>query len=121
MPTPFHLRNAAGGSGDGKASSNSNGQLSLTTASLIDSQNSNIDIEREDPSKIFNELTEIGHGNFGAVYFVSSFFFFLLSIIFIHSFINKSKLSVNFPQQYKLIFFKIVYIYLLVYLFNSIL
>lgn len=26
----------------------------------------------DDPEKLFSELTEIGHGNFGAVYYVSS-------------------------------------------------
>lgn len=27
----------------------------------------------EDPEKLFSELQEIGHGSFGAVYFVSTF------------------------------------------------
>lgn len=27
---------------------------------------------REDPEKLFTDLREIGHGSFGAVYFVSS-------------------------------------------------
>lgn len=29
---------------------------------------------REDPEKLFTDLREIGHGSFGAVYFVSYFF-----------------------------------------------
>lgn len=28
---------------------------------------------REDPEKLFTDLREIGHGSFGAVYFVSMF------------------------------------------------
>ena len=36
--------------------------------------NNNKDFEfddRDDPEKLFADLTEIGHGNFGAVYYVS--------------------------------------------------
>ncbi len=29
--------------------------------------------ERDDPEKLFTDLTEIGHGNFGAVYYVRAF------------------------------------------------
>ena len=29
--------------------------------------------DKEDPEKIFTDLREIGHGSFGAVYYVSSF------------------------------------------------
>lgn len=32
---------------------------------------------REDPEKLFTDLREIGHGSFGAVYFVSSFMLYL--------------------------------------------
>lgn len=32
---------------------------------------SDSNIERDDPEKLFSDLTEIGHGNFGAVYYVS--------------------------------------------------
>lgn len=68
MPMPFHLAN------------NNSAPLNGSTSSTV-SANSNgsdvVPIEREDPSKLFNELTEIGHGNFGAVYFVrASFAFF---------------------------------------------
>lgn len=31
---------------------------------------------REDPEKLFTDLREIGHGSFGAVYFVSFYFVF---------------------------------------------
>lgn len=49
MPTPFNV------SGGGNKSSTS--------------LNFNVEIDREDPSKLFVDLTEIGHGNFGAVYY----------------------------------------------------
>jgi thousand and one amino acid protein kinase len=61
MPTPFHL---TGGQGN----SNENRSNSLVSGGG-DSLSSDVLIERDDPSKIFVELTEIGHGNFGAVYF----------------------------------------------------
>jgi hypothetical protein len=32
---------------------------------------SDCNIDRDDPEKLFSDLTEIGHGNFGAVYYVS--------------------------------------------------
>ena len=69
MPMPFHLTKSAplngstsstvsgGGSGGG-------GGGEEEAAGVID---------REDPTKVFVELTEIGHGNFGAVYFVRFF------------------------------------------------
>ena len=57
MPTPFHI-NSGGGSGG--ATSNGN------------NVNLDSDIERDDPTKLFVELTEIGHGNFGAVYYVTN-------------------------------------------------
>lgn len=60
MPMPFHLnKNAA-----------LNGSTSSTVSANSDGSDA-VGIDREDPSKIFVELTEIGHGNFGAVYFVS--------------------------------------------------
>lgn len=31
---------------------------------------------REDPEKLFTDLREIGHGSFGAVYFVSTLFLY---------------------------------------------
>ena len=34
------------------------------------SDGSQVEINNQDPSKLFVELTEIGHGNFGAVYYV---------------------------------------------------
>ena len=60
MPMPFHL--------------NKNAPLNGSTSSTVSANSDGSDaagIDREDPSKIFVELTEIGHGNFGAVYFVS--------------------------------------------------
>lgn len=33
---------------------------------------------KDDPEDVFCDLHEIGHGSFGAVYFVSQFFFFLI-------------------------------------------
>ena len=64
MPMPFHLTKNAplNGSTSSTVSANSGSG---------DGPESAVGIEREDPSKIFVELTEIGHGNFGAVYFVS--------------------------------------------------
>ena len=86
MPAPFHLSgvhgnisgssssnisnnniSVNGGGGGGSTSSSSNGHLNL-----INSSSSDIAIEREDPSKLFVEQTEIGHGNFGAVYFAKN-------------------------------------------------
>ena len=64
MPTPFHL---SGGGGN----SSSNGNISNNSSSM--QSNYSVDIEQEDPSKVFVELTEIGHGNFGAVYYVIYF------------------------------------------------
>lgn len=57
MPTPFNV------SGGGNKSNSS--QTSV---------NYNVEIDREDPSKLFVDLTEIGHGNFGAVYYVGERF-----------------------------------------------
>lgn len=56
MPTPFHINSGGGG---GATSTNGN------------NVNLDSDIERDDPTKLFVELTEIGHGNFGAVYYVT--------------------------------------------------
>lgn len=63
MPMPFHLTKNAplNGSTSSTVSANSGSG---------DGPEAAVGIEREDPSKIFVELTEIGHGNFGAVYFV---------------------------------------------------
>jgi hypothetical protein len=60
MPIPFHL------SGCGKSDSNQN----MSNASVLLQSGDDIEISQDDPSKIFTELTEIGHGNFGAVYYV---------------------------------------------------
>lgn len=60
MPAPFHL---GGGS---------SGAISETTTSSTSSLIADVAIERDDPSKLFVELTEIGHGNFGAVYFAKN-------------------------------------------------
>ena len=40
-----------------------------TSKNFILESDSNID--RDDPEKLFTDLTEIGHGNFGAVYYVN--------------------------------------------------
>ena len=61
MPTPFHL---SGGNGN----MNNNNQAQ-NLASTVNTSNFVVQIDRDDPSKLFVELTEIGHGNFGAVYF----------------------------------------------------
>lgn len=55
MPTPFHI---SGGLGN--------------TENQFQSPNIVVQIERDDPSKLFVELTEIGHGNFGAVYYAKN-------------------------------------------------
>ena len=41
----------------------------------------------DDPDRIFSDLREIGHGSFGAVYFVSMF----ISLVQISEIINKVK------------------------------
>lgn len=38
---------------------------------------------RQDPEKVFVDLREIGHGSFGAVYYVSAVFFILEKIHFL--------------------------------------
>ena len=66
MPTPFNVSGGSnggvgeGGGGGGNSSQNSNSHV----------QTFNVEIDRDDPSKLFTDLTEIGHGNFGAVYYV---------------------------------------------------
>ena len=61
MPTPFNINGGSSeGGGIGSHSSNNHGII----------QNFNVEIDRDDPSKLFTDLTEIGHGNFGAVYYV---------------------------------------------------
>jgi len=64
MPTPFNINggNTEGGGGGGSSHSSSNNHAMI--------QNFNVEIDRDDPSKLFTDLTEIGHGNFGAVYYV---------------------------------------------------
>ena len=58
MPTSFNVN-----SGGGNKSNSSH-----------TSQNYNIEIDRDDASKLFVDLAEIGHGNFGAVYYVNWIF-----------------------------------------------
>ena len=48
-----------------------------TSKNFILESDSNID--RDDPEKLFTDLTEIGHGNFGAVYYVN------ILILLLHS------------------------------------
>lgn len=60
MPIPFHL------SGCGKINSN----LNMSNTSSLLPSGDDIEINQDDPTKVFTELTEIGHGNFGAVYYV---------------------------------------------------
>ena len=55
MPTSFHHHH----NHHHHSSSSSNG-----------SDGNQVEINNQDPSKLFVELTEIGHGNFGAVYYV---------------------------------------------------
>lgn len=55
-PRPFNLTGGSGGA--------------TTTAASSSISSSLVEVEKDDPSKIFAELTEIGHGNFGAVYYV---------------------------------------------------
>lgn len=43
---------------------------SVRTGTLKDSEVSEL-FYRDDPEKLFTDLREIGHGSFGAVYFVS--------------------------------------------------
>ena len=49
-----------------------NNQLSI--------EQDNFEIGREDPLQLFSELTEIGHGHFGAVYYVMIFLIFFFHI-----------------------------------------
>lgn len=42
-----------------------------TSSSLIDNYNYDDNNTDDDPDKLFIDLTEIGHGNFGAVYYVN--------------------------------------------------
>lgn len=44
---------------------------SVRTGTLKDSEVSEL-FYRDDPEKLFTDLREIGHGSFGAVYFVSN-------------------------------------------------
>jgi len=60
MPIPFHL------SGGGKT----NSDLNMSNTSSLVQGGDSVEISQDDPSKVFTELTEIGHGNFGAVYYV---------------------------------------------------
>ena len=89
---PFHLTKNAplNGSTSSTVSANSGSG---------DGPESAVGIEREDPSKIFVELTEIGHGNFGAVYFVRDFLITKrrksrqVSILSLHMLLIKAKNS----------------------------
>ena len=85
-PKPFHLTTNVhnyGGNGGGNHGNNNNshgnhsngsanGEQTATTTNGNNGQNLNVEIDRDDPSKIFTELTEIGHGNFGAVYYAKN-------------------------------------------------
>jgi hypothetical protein len=42
---------------------------------VVKSSSKDFDCDNTDPDKLFTDLTEIGHGNFGAVYYVSGFIF----------------------------------------------
>jgi hypothetical protein len=67
MPTPF---NVSGGSSNGGGGGGGGGGGSSSQNSSSHLQNFNVEIDHDDPSKLFTDLTEIGHGNFGAVYYV---------------------------------------------------
>ena len=47
---------------------------------------------KEDPEKLYEDLKEIGHGSFGAVYYVSFFFVFVLILI---TFCSKYIITLN--------------------------
>jgi thousand and one amino acid protein kinase len=69
MPAPFHLSGGLGNGGNiNNNSSGSNGSMIASGSQAV----GDVLIEREDPSKLFTEQTEIGHGNFGAVYFAKN-------------------------------------------------
>jgi hypothetical protein len=74
MPTPF---NVSGGGGGGSGYNNNNNNNNKNTSPRLN-QNFQVEIDRDDPSKLFVDLTEIGHGNFGAVYYVIIFVLFSL-------------------------------------------
>lgn len=65
MPTPFNISDGSSG-----GNNNNNGYNSHTSHSSSN-QAFNVEIDRDDPSNLFTDLTEIGHGNFGAVYYVT--------------------------------------------------
>ena len=84
-PKPFHLTNinnnnassssyVNNGNGNNSNGSANGGGGGSNEAGLAtnNGQNYNVEIERDDPSKVFTELTEIGHGNFGAVYYAKN-------------------------------------------------
>ena len=78
-PKPFHLSNIYGGGGgsnggNGHSNGSAGGETGHggQTSSANTGANFNVEIERDDPSTIFTELTEIGHGNFGAVYYAKN-------------------------------------------------
>lgn len=55
---------------------------SVRTGTLKDSEVSEL-FYRDDPEKLFTDLREIGHGSFGAVYFVSSSCQYLAMDVFV--------------------------------------
>lgn len=69
MPTPFNISGGSSGGVHSTGGENSNSRASNHTSSS--QTNFTVEIDREDPAKLFTDLTEIGHGNFGAVYYVN--------------------------------------------------
>ena len=67
MPMSFHLLNGV----NGNSSSTNQQQQQQQQQQPVEASDNGVqdEIEADDPSKLFDELTEIGHGNFGAVYF----------------------------------------------------
>jgi thousand and one amino acid protein kinase len=73
MPAPFHLSGGLGNTNnptDGHGNNNNNNPVIVPGSR--DVLGGEVQIERDDPSKLFTEQTEIGHGNFGAVYFAKN-------------------------------------------------
>jgi thousand and one amino acid protein kinase len=71
MPAPFHLSGGLGNNNNSNNNSSGNNPVMPITPGSH-SLCGDVQIEREDPSKLFTEQTEIGHGNFGAVYFAKN-------------------------------------------------
>lgn len=55
---------------------------SVRTGTLKDSEVSEL-FYRDDPEKLFTDLREIGHGSFGAVYFVSKQWQYLFMDVYV--------------------------------------